>query len=202
MRRTNLYAVLVVVLVGLLAAGCAKPPQQEIDAAKAAMAAAEGEASKWAPDAWAKVSDAMNQVNAELQAQEGKFSLFRSYNHTKELLTSVTSAVDAAKQAAAANKEQAKKDAEAAIAAAQGAVKGAEDSMKALDGCKRKPKGFQKDMEMTKSQWDGLNSQLAGLDAQMKSEDYKGAKAAADSLKASADALAKSLGETKTKIKC
>src|SRR6187399_180453 len=110
MHRKNLSLV-AVLCVGLLAAGCAKPPQQELDGVKANMAAAEAEASKWAPEAWANVTAASNAVEAEQKA------------------------VDDAKAAAVAGKEKAKTDAAAAIQAAKDSLKGASDAMTALDGC-------------------------------------------------------------------
>lgn len=202
MRRTNLLAVVAVLCVGLLAVGCAKPPQVELDGVKASMAAAEAQASKWAPEAWANVQAASNAVEAELQAQNGKFALLRSYNKTKELIAAETKAIEDANTAAVAGKEKAKTEAAAAIQAAKDALKGASDAMTALDGCKKKPKEFKKDMEAMKAKYDGLNAQTASLDSAFTSEDYLGAKSAADALKGQVDAMAADLAAAKAKIKC
>src|SRR4029453_10087222 len=64
MRRNKLFMGAMVMSIALVAAGCAKPPQQEVDALKANIASAEAEATKYASEAWAKTTDAMNQVNA------------------------------------------------------------------------------------------------------------------------------------------
>ena len=202
MHRKNLSLVAAVLCVGLLAAGCAKPPQQELDGVKANMAAAEAEASKWAPEAWANVTAASNAVEAELQAQNGKFALLRSYNKTKELIAAEQKAVDDAKAAAVAGKEKAKTDASAAIQAAKDSLKTASDAMTALDGCKKKPKEFKKDMEAMKAKYDGLNAQAASLDSAFASEDYNGAKSAADALKGQADAMTAEFAAAKVTIKC
>lgn len=202
MRRTNLLAVVAVLSVGLLAVGCAKPPQVELDGVKASMAAAEAQASKWAPEAWANVQASANAVEAELQAQNGKFALLRSYNKTKELIAAETKAIEDANTAAVAGKEKAKNDAAAAIQAAKDALKGASDAMTALDGCKKKPKEFKKDMEAMKAKYDGLNAQTASLDSAFTSEDYLGAKSAADALKGQVDAMSADLAAAKAKIKC
>ena len=69
MRNKNLMMGALVLSVALVATGCAKPPQTELDAAKASMDAASAEAQKYAADSWVKAQDAMNAVNAELEAQ-------------------------------------------------------------------------------------------------------------------------------------
>jgi chromosome segregation ATPase len=202
MSRTKLFAA-ALVAVSLVAVGCAKPPQQELDAAKAAMAEVEAAgASKWAPEAWAKVQEGMNAVTAEVDAQNAKFALLRSYSKAKELLAAFNTTVADAKTAAAAGKEQWRNDAQAAVDAAKAAATATQTAMTDLEGCKRKPMGFAKDMEMLKGSFDSLNGQLAGLDGQMTSEDYQGAKSAAESLKGQLDSLAAEFANAKTKIKC
>ena len=109
-------------VVARLAVGCAKPPQQEIDAAKAALTAAEqAEAPKYAAAEWDKAQQAMNAVNAELEAQQAKFALFRSYTKAKQLIADATNAANAAKEAGIAGKEKAKNEAQAAIDAVKAA---------------------------------------------------------------------------------
>ena len=202
MSRTKFFAA-ALVAVSLVAVGCAKPPQQELDAAKAAMAEVENMgASKWAPEAWAKVQESMNAVTAEVDAQNAKFALLRSYSKAKELIASFNTAVADAKTATTAGKEQWRSDAQAAVDAAKASATAAQTAMTDLEGCKRKPKGFAKDMEMLKASFDSLNGQIAGLDSQIASEDYQGAKTAADSLKGQLDNLATEFGSAKTKIKC
>jgi hypothetical protein len=116
MRINKRFMGALVMSVALVAAGCAKPPQQEVDALKANIASAEAEASKYASEAWTKTQDAMNQVNAELEAQNAKFALFRSYSKTKELVATANASVEEAKTAAIAGTEKAKADAQAASA--------------------------------------------------------------------------------------
>ncbi len=202
MRSNKRFMGALVMSVALVAAGCAKPPQADVDALKANLASAEAEASKYASEAWTKTQDAMNQVNAELEAQNAKFALFRSYSKTKELITAANASVEEAKTAAIAGKDKAKADAQAAVDAAKASLTAASTTMTELDACKRKPKGFAKDMEMLKANWDGLNAQVADLDAKLGSEDFAGAKSGGDALKASADTLGADLAAAKEKIKC
>jgi hypothetical protein len=203
MRRNHVFVGVVLALATVVAVGCAKPPQQEIDGAKAALAAAEqAEAGKYAADSLDKANQAMNAVNAELQAQEAKFALFRSYTKTKQLVADAQKAADDAKQAAIAGKEKAKNDATAAITEVKGLVDKAKTLVADLEKCRRKPKDFTKDLETMKGNLDGYANQLKDLDGAFTREDYLGAKAQADTLKGQLNAMITDLEGAKTKLKC
>jgi chromosome segregation ATPase len=203
MRSKKFVVGIVAVMLLAMTAGCAKPPQAELDASKAALADAEkSEAAKYAAEAWDKAQQAQNAVNAEIEAQNNKFALFRSYTKAKELTATATQAANDAKAAAIAGKEAAKAAAQAAIDAAKAAITGAQDQLKALDACKRKPKDFKKDLEAMKGNLDGLAAQVAGIESAFTSEDYMGAKSQAESLKGQVDTLATDMTNAKAKIKC
>ena len=201
--RNQKLALGVIALMLVVATGCAKPPQQEIDAAKAAVSAAESaEAPKYAADAWNKAQQAMNAVNAEIEAQANKFALFRSYTKAKELVAAASQAANEAKDAAVAGKEAAKNAANEALAAAKASVDMANTTMTELAACRRQPKDFKKDMEAMKGSLDGLVAQVAGIESAIASEDFFGAKSQADSLKGSVDTLVADMQGAKAKIKC
>ena len=203
MRNNKLALLGVAALTLTLASGCAKPPQQEIDALKAAMTSAEqAEAPKYAPDAWNAAQQAQNAVNAEIEAQANKFALFRSYTKTKELNAAAMQAASAARDAAVAGKEAAKNAANEALNAAKASLETAKTSMTELGNCKRKPKDFKKDMETMQATLDGYSAQVAGIESAIASEDFMGARSQAESLKASVDTLAADMAAAKTKIKC
>ena len=203
MRNKKLAVLGVAVLALALTTGCAKPPQQEIDGLKANLAAAEqAEAPKYAADAWNAAQQSMNEVNAEIEAQNNKFALFRSYTKTKELIAAANQKADEAKQAGVAGKEAAKNAANEALAAAKASIDTANTTMTELAACKRQPKDFKKDMEAMKGNLDGLVAQVAGIESAITSEDFMGAKAQADSLKASVDTLVTDMQGAKAKIKC
>jgi chromosome segregation ATPase len=203
MRKNQVFVGVGLLLAGALTIGCAKPPQQELDGAKAALAAAEqAEAPKYAADSWDKAQQAMNAVNAELEAQNAKFALFRSYTKAKQLITEAVTAADAAKDAAVAGKEKAKNDARAAIDGVKAAIETANADMTALQKCRHKPKDLRKDMEMMKGNLDGFTSQVNDIEGAFGREDYLGAKAQADTLKGQVDAMVKDLENAKAKIRC
>lgn len=202
--RKNLLVGVMLLVVAVIAVGCAKPPQQEIDAAKAALKAAEdAEAPKYAGAEWDKANQAMSAVNAELEAQQAKFALFRSYTKAKQLIADATNAANTAKQAGIDGKEKAKNEAQAAITAVKGAVEQAKALVDSIDKCRRpKPKDFKKDWELKKGQVTGFDAPVADLDAKFAKEDFLGAKAQADTLKAQVDAWVTEVTEVKTKLKC
>jgi len=203
MRRNTFLVGVMVLALAVLAVGCAKPPQQEIDGAKAALAAAEqAEAPKYAPDAWDKAQQAMNAVNAELEAQAAKFALFRSYTKTKQLIVDANTAAGEAQAAGVAGKEKAKNEAQAAIDAVKAALQGAQTAMTDLENCRRKPKDLKKDLELMKGNLDGYASQIPEIEGAFGREDFFGAKAQAESLKGQIDAMTTELVEAKAKIRC
>ena len=205
MRKSQVFVGVLLLIAAVLAVGCAKPPQQEIDAVKAALTAAEqGEAPKYAAEAWDKAQQGMNAVNAELEAQNAKFALFRSYTKAKQLIVDATAAANAATEAGIAGKEKAKNDAKAAIDAAKAAMDGAGAMFASIEKCPRakRAKEVKKDLETVKGNLDGYKNQITELDGKFASEDFFGAKAQADTLKGLVDPVAKDLEGIKTKFKC
>lgn len=201
MNRTKLF-VCALVAVSLFTVGCAKPPQQELDALKASISSIEADAGRWAPDAWQRVQENLNAVNAEVDAQNAKFALLRSYTKAKELIATATASVDAARTASGEGKQRWQGEAQSAVDAANASVTAADAAMADLAGCRRKPKGFAKDMEMMQGNLDSLKAQVAELANAMGREDYQAAKSSADQLKANLDSLTAELGSAKTKIRC
>ncbi|MCJ7442317.1 MAG: hypothetical protein MUO25_12210 [Thermoanaerobaculaceae bacterium] len=205
MRKSQVFVGVLLMVAAVLAVGCAKPPQMEIDAAKAALTAAEqAEAPKYAAEAWDKGQQGMNAVNAELEAQNAKFALFRSYTKAKQLIADATTAANAAKDAGIAGKEKAKNDAMAAIDAAKAALTAADGLFAAIGKCPRArgAKEVKKDLGTVKGNMDAMKAQVADIDAKFAKEDFFGAKAAADTLKGQVDPVAKDLEGIKTKFKC
>jgi chromosome segregation ATPase len=201
--KNRVFAGVALVCVALIAVGCAKPPQQELDQAKASVAAAEqAEAAKYAPEAWEQAQRSMSAVNAELDAQNAKFALFRSYTKTKQLIADSGQAADQARDAALEGKQRARAEAQQAIDAANASAEQAQQLMADLENCRRKPKDLRKDLEMMRGNLDGYTSQLGEIQAAFDREDLFGAKSQAESLKGQIDAMAQELQDAKTKFRC
>ncbi|HEX9654003.1 MAG TPA: DUF4398 domain-containing protein [bacterium] len=121
--RVRMLLLLVTVFFMALVIGCAKAPQQEIDAAKAALDAAKtGEADRYAADEFNAAQDSLDAAMAEIDQQNAKFALTRNYGKAAQLLKSATDAANAAAVAVAANKEQVKTEATDLVGQAQTAV--------------------------------------------------------------------------------
>ena len=201
--RSLVVRLLVLTLPLVLVAGCAKPPQVELDKAKATLnTAGEAEAATYAPQEWQAAQDAMNAVNAEMEVQANKFALFRSYKKTKELITAAETAATQAEQAGRAGKEKARQEAQAALDAVRTALTDAQNMLAELDKCKRKPKGFKQDMELLQGNLDGLNASLPEVESAMTSEEFLTAKSLAEQLKQRIDTFAADIAAAKTKINC
>jgi hypothetical protein len=173
-------ALLVLALIALVA--CAKPPQQQIDTAKAALKAAEeAQADIYAPDSLKAAKDKDAALDAELATQQSKF--FKSYKVATQLTTELQAAADKAKEDAIAGKEQAKKDAEAAIAATETAINEAKEILK------KAPKGKGSTADVKALEGDIANAETAVNDAKtaMTGEKFKEAKEKADGAKATVD---------------
>jgi len=109
---------LIFVMVAAIAVvACAKPPQAEIDAARAAIqtAADSSDILTYAPDSLRQAQDKMDRLTAELAAQLKKPSLSRNYDNALALCQQVVAASRQAAADAETSKQQVAKDAASLI---------------------------------------------------------------------------------------
>ena len=123
---------LIVLVVGtvatLMVVGCAKAPDQEIAAAKAAVAAVQAvEADKYLPEEARALQDSLAAALAVVEKQNGAFAMTRDYNGATQSLQALTVRAAAAQQNAVAAKEKAKVDCDSAVVKAQAALTGVRD---------------------------------------------------------------------------
>lgn len=130
----KMRAILSLMLVGLmmtLIVGCAKAPQEKIDAAKAAVdAAIAAGADKYVADKMQAAQDSLNAALAEIEGQNSKFALGRNYGNAARLLDAVKSLADEATGEVAARKEEVKNEANALWTTSQTALKEAQTLLK------------------------------------------------------------------------
>lgn len=177
----KVYAsLLVLALIALVA--CAKPPQQQIDAAKAAVAAAKAaQADVYAADSLKAASDKEAALDAELATQQSKF--FKSYTLATQMTTELQTLADKAKADAVSGKEKAKADADAAIAAGDTAVNTAREDLKKAP----KGKGSTADVAAMTGDVDTAAKAIADAKADVTAEKYTDAKTKAEGAKAGAE---------------
>jgi hypothetical protein len=164
-KALKLMAVSMVLV--FLFVGCAKPPTEEMNAAKAAIDAvvADG-AMKFAAEDAKKLNDAMKAVQDEIKAQESK--TFKDYDKAKQILAKVKADAGTLKTALPAKKEEAKKNA----TAAQDAAKAAVAEAKALLAKAPKGKGSKADIEALRADLKGIEDALAEVKTAFDGEDY------------------------------
>lgn len=200
--RKVVSSLAVLAVVGWMA-GCAKPPVEQQNAAKAAIdTAQQAGAEEYAADEWQSAQQAMSSAQAEIDAQGKKMALRRSYSKAKELLQQADDAAAKAATAAAANKAKAKDDAQNALTQLNQSIETLKTNLSALEACPHKPKGFQQDYAQLNGKLDGLNTEAGTIQTAIDGESYKDALTKAQSLQAEVDALGTDVQNAKTKLGC
>lgn len=160
---------LAIIAFGLLAiAGCSKPPEAEMAAAKAAIDAARAaEAEQYVPQQFRMVSDSMNAANAMKTEQDGKFALFRSYGKSKEAFIRVEGLANKVVEDAKAEKERVRQQ----VMAMMGEVKTMIDSANVAWEKAPKGKDNKADLELIKNDLMSLGASYTEAEA-----DFNGGK--------------------------
>ncbi|MCG3120835.1 MAG: hypothetical protein ALAOOOJD_03730 [bacterium] len=198
MRGKTFLTISSLVFALALLAGCAKVPQETLDAAKAAVEAAKaGEADRYLADAFNAAQDSLNAAIAEIQTQESKFALTRNYDRATALLNSAISAANAAKDAVAAKKDEVKAEAQNLLTGAQTAV----EETKKLMAKAPKGKDEKAALEQIQADLSGVETSLTEANNALGSGDFLGArdkaKAAMDKATALGQELQAAIDKTK-----
>lgn len=107
-------------LVAVLLVGCAKPPQAEVDAAKAALEAAKtAEVDRYLATEYNAAHDSLNAALTEIETQNSKSALTRNYSKAKTLLASATTMLNAAIPQVDAKKVEVKAEVDTLLVQAQ-----------------------------------------------------------------------------------
>jgi len=180
-RRVFVTVVVALAIVGLSA--CAKAPVDAINQAQSALqAAGDAEAATYAPEAWEAAQAAVNAAVAEVEVQNAKFALTRSYKQASQMLTTAQESAAAAKDAAVAGKEAMAVAVADAIATIEAQLVTADEMLASLATCRKRPKGFAGDLEIMRRNVDGLRTQLVDVQATADTGNYFEADAMADGL--------------------
>lgn len=115
--KTKRY--LVPVVLSLAVASCAKPPEADIQAARAALDSARAAgAVEYASQSLTVAEDAMAKLDAEIQAQQGRFFMVRSYDQARQEATTAAAAARLATSEAVMAKEKARSESSELLARA------------------------------------------------------------------------------------
>lgn len=100
-------SILVALAIVGFVAGCSESPTAQYDAGKAALEKARlAEAEQYAPELYKEAADSLNSAFAEMQRQDGKFSLFRGYGKAEEIIVAAQQIAEKAVVEADAEKER------------------------------------------------------------------------------------------------
>ena len=181
----------------LVTTGCGQPPQADVDAAKSAIDAARQQgAVEYAPEAMKAAEDADAAMQAELDAQQGKFPLFRSYKVAGEKAAAAKQAGEQAQASAQQGKELAKQQATAAIQEGQTWL----TETQAMLAKAPRGKGSAADLAALNTDLEGASASLNEAQTLLTSENYKEALAKAEAAKASINGVKTQIEGAQAKV--
>lgn len=149
-------------------AGCAKPPQEELDAASSALSAAKAaEAEVYAPDTYRQATNAMNDANSKVEQKD--------YEGAKASAVQAKQLADKAATEAKANKSQITNEAQAII---NRVAPGISDTRGSLSAAPR-GKGADDDLDQLNADLSQAEADLSGARGNLSSGKAKDALAQA-----------------------
>ncbi len=165
--------VLVLLVLGL--ASCAKPPEAEMSAAQAAIDQAKvKEAGEYAATELKAAEDSLAACRSEVDRQNAKFALFRSYKVAKAKALAAQTAGNTAAEAAVKNKEIARQDAEKSLADAVQAVADVRALLDSPQGKKlMRAKEARQAIEQIKTELDATEASLENIRMAQSQEKFK-----------------------------
>jgi len=120
MKNKVLMGLAAIAMVAVLSS-CGKAPQEKIDAANAAITAAQtAEAAVYVPAEFAAVQDSMKAIMAEVEVQNGK--LFKNFKNVTVKLDQTLAAANQVTANAAVKKEEVKKEVETLMTEIKGVI--------------------------------------------------------------------------------
>ncbi|ALA56718.1 hypothetical protein [Nitrospira moscoviensis] len=185
-----------VALAVVLAAGCAKPPTEQIDAAEKAVAEArQSGAATYTADEYAKLEGTLAALKKEVGEQDAKFALFRDYGKAEQLAASMKADAERVKTEAAKKKEEAKAAALQAQQVAQEAVKST------VDLVAQAPVGKDRAaLEAIKNDTEALKASLNQVQIAIDKEDYPAAQTQAKAIHEKSQAVSAEIQQALAKV--
>ena len=169
----------------LLVLSCAQPPKAEVDAARAAVAAAQSD-----PDVVTYSADALQQAKDTLARME-QFLKDGKYPDAKAAALQATSLATTARQAVAAAKQQAQSDATAIVADAKKQLNALLPTVAAAN--RTKPRGL--DLTALANDLAAAQSKLADADSALAAGRFTDARDGASSVKAALSDIEKRISD-------
>ncbi len=172
-----------------LVSACAEAPTATVEAARARVAAVAAEGQVYAPQEYAAARDAVGRLDAELQAQNDRFALTRSYDQVTQLAAEVDTAATTVETAIEAEQERLQMETRGLVADAEDALDDARPAIDELDD---------EDADVLRADVAQVESSLATVEADLRAGDYAGANQGARSAVAAARGIGTSLAAMAT----
>jgi hypothetical protein len=189
--------VLVAVLSAwVLAAGCAQPPADQINAAEQAVKdAQQSGAATYAANDYAKVEGLLTAMKQEVADQNAKFALLRDYGKAEQLAATTKAEAERVKADATKKMEEAKFAATQAQHGAEAAVQST------LELVSRAPAGKDRAaLESIKTDAQALKASLNDVQLMLDKSDYLGAQTKAKAIREKAEAVSHEIQTALAKI--
>ena len=189
--------VLVAVLSAwVLAAGCAQPPADQINAAEQAVKdAQQSGAATYAANEYAKVEGLLTAMKQEVADQNAKFALLRDYGKAEQLAATTKAEAERVKADASKKMEEAKFAATQAQHGAEAAVQST------LELVSRAPAGKDRAaLESIKTDAQALKASLNDVQLMLDKSDYLGAQTKAKAIREKAEAVSHEIQTALAKI--
>lgn len=189
--------VLVAVLSAwVLAAGCAQPPADQINAAEQAVKdAQQSGAATYAANDYAKVEGLLTAMKQEVADQNAKFALLRDYGKAEQLAATTKAEAERVKADATKKMEEAKFAATQAQHGAEAAVQST------LELVSRAPAGKDRAaLESIKTDAQALKASLNDVQLMLDKSDYLGAQTKAKAIREKAEAVSHEVQTALAKI--
>jgi hypothetical protein len=189
--------VLVAVLSAwVLAAGCAQPPADQINAAEQAVKdAQQSGAATYAANDYAKVEGLLTAMKQEVADQDAKFALLRDYGKAEQLAATTKAEAERVKADASKKMEEAKFAATQAQHGAEAAVQST------LELVSRAPAGKDRAaLESIKTDAQALKASLNDVQLMLDKSDYLGAQTKAKAIQEKAEAVSHEIQTALAKI--
>jgi len=185
-----------VAISALIAAGCAKPPSDKIEAAeKAVKEAQQSGAGTYTAEEYAKLEGTLSALKKEAGEQDGKLALFRDYGKVEQLAASTKAEGERVKTEVAKKKEEAKAGALQAQQVAQEAV------ASTLKLVAKAPVGKDRAaVEAIKNDAEALKASLSQVQQAIDKEDYPSAQTQAKAINEKSRAVADEIQSALSKI--
>ena len=180
------------VLVAALVTSCAKPPQAELDSAKASLEAAKlVEANRYLADEFNALQDSLNAASVAIETEKSKSFISRSYGTIAEKLVKITADADVLKSKVEERKAQVRAEVQETLVALSALI--AENKVllaKAPKGKEGKAalEAIQTDITVIEASVNEVNTLISNGDYLTAQDKVNASKAKAESIKAELEA--------------